>query len=228
MSTDLVYTIVLAGSFLLLFTVSETLYYYANVEAEKTRKLVHLGTGLLTLLFPLLLSSHWYVLLLCSSFLWILLLSLRFNLLKSVNNIDRVSRGSLLYPFVVYFLFVAYSFYDQILFFYLPVLILAISDPAASMAGTKWPKGKYHVKHETKTLVGSSVFLFTAFVIAGLLMYGLTGLSTLEILLLSLLIAILTSLIEALSYKGYDNLFIPMLALAVLMVFQNFQILNLL
>ncbi|WP_417611714.1 hypothetical protein [Owenweeksia hongkongensis] len=228
MSRELMYTLILACSFLLLFTVSEILYHFAKVEAEKTRKLVHVGTGLLTLLFPILLTNHWSVLLLCSSFLVILLLSLRFDLLKSINKIDRVSRGSLIYPFVVYILFLAFSSYDQLLFFYLPVVVLAVSDPLASLAGKCWPYGKYRLKNETKTLVGSTMFFASAFVISVLLIAGFTELQTSEIIMLSILVSIITALVEAVSYRGYDNLFIPMSALAILMMFQNLEILNLL
>jgi phytol kinase len=85
LSTDLINTAMLAGAFLALFGLAELLYHYLNVKAELTRKLVHAGTGLLTLLFPVMLNNHWLVLLLCSAFAVILLLSLRFNLLRSIN-----------------------------------------------------------------------------------------------------------------------------------------------
>jgi len=228
MSSELLYTLILACSFLLLFAVSELLYHYAKVGAEKTRRLVHLGTGLLTLLFPILLSNHWSVFLLCSSFLVILILSQRFDLLKSINKIDRVSRGSLIYPFVVYILFLAYQYYDQLLFFYLPVVILAVSDPVASLVGKTWPLGKYRLKHETKTLVGSTAFFGSALLISVLLLLSFTELQILEIMLVGILISLMTATVEALSYRGYDNLFIPMSALAILVLFQNFKIVNLL
>src|SRR5438309_317623 len=111
MSKEILNTIILASSFLALFGVAEVLYHFFKVRAEFTRKIVHVGTGLLSLLFPLMLSNHWYVLFLCASFGLILVLSLKFNLLKSINAIDRESVGSLAYPVSVYCSYLAFDYY---------------------------------------------------------------------------------------------------------------------
>ena len=92
---NIINTALLASSFLALFGIAEILYHFLKMQAELTRKIVHIGTGLLTLLFPLMLSNHWYVLFLCTSFAAILLASLRLNLLPSINAIGRKSAGSL-------------------------------------------------------------------------------------------------------------------------------------
>ncbi|MBI3234471.1 MAG: phosphatidate cytidylyltransferase, partial [Bacteroidetes bacterium] len=59
MNKDIINTLILSGMFLTLFGLAEVLYHFFKVKAELTRKLVHFGTGLLTFLFPLILSSHW-------------------------------------------------------------------------------------------------------------------------------------------------------------------------
>jgi len=95
---DIINTGILAFSFLALFGIAEILYHKVNVKAEWTRKLVHFGTGILTLLFPVMLNDHLYVFFLCASFALLLLASLRFNRLKSIHAIDRKSYGSISYP----------------------------------------------------------------------------------------------------------------------------------
>src|SRR4051794_39802502 len=99
----------LAAAFLLLFAAAEIIYRRGGVKAEYTRKMVHIGTGLLTLLFPLYLNEAWQVILLCSSFLLILILSLKFNWLPSINKVGRKTAGSWLYPIVVVFTFLFYQ-----------------------------------------------------------------------------------------------------------------------
>ena len=96
---------ILTGYFLVLFGSAEILYHYFKIQAEYTRKYVHIGTGLLTLLFPILFSSHWSVLIICAAFLLLLVTSLKFNLLKSINAIGRFTLGSVMYPIVVYICF---------------------------------------------------------------------------------------------------------------------------
>jgi dolichol kinase len=190
---------------------------------ELTRKLVHIGTGLLTLLFPLLLGNHWWVLLLCSSFMIILLASIKFKLLRSINAIKRKSVGSIAYPVAVYGCFMAFNFFDnQYLYFYLPILILAICDPVAALTGKKWPIGKFKVGTDHKTLMGSSMFFCSALLIILLLSnLFLKKPMTPENILWSILIALLAAATEAFSRKGYDNITIPASVLVGIFVTEN-------
>lgn len=220
MNSDLLNTIILAGAFLCLFSVAEFLFHFLKVKVELTRKLVHLGTGVLTLLFPLMLDNHWLVLLLCSSFALILVLSLKYNLLKSINAIDRESVGSIAYPVAVY---ITYLFYDNYrpnyIYFYLPILILAICDPLAALLGKKFPLGKYKVGKETKTIMGSSAFFVSAFSVY-VFLFSLLNMSVL--ITYALIISIVATITEALSKKGFDNITIPFSVIICLYIFAQF------
>lgn len=220
MTKDLLNTLVLAACFLALFGLAELLYHRLKVKVELSRKIVHVGTGLLTLLFPLMLSNHLFVLLLCGSFAILLICSLRFNFLPSINAIERKSVGSIAYPVSVYGCYLAYDYFGETYFyFYLPILILAISDPLAALAGKKWPIGKYKIGHETKTLMGSSMFFLSALLLV-LVFYkpsdasGNTGLTR-------VLISLVATASEALSRKGFDNISIPASVLLTLVILQN-------
>ena len=208
MTRDLWNTIILASSFLLLFGIAEFIYHKLHVRAELTRKLVHVMTGLLTLLFPVMLNNHWLVLLLCTAFAVILVLSLRFNLLNSVNAIDRKSVGSLAYPVAVYGCYLAYEYGGkEYLFYYLPILTLAICDPIAAITGKRWPIGKYKVGKDNKTMMGSAMFLLSALVLS--IAFGQNWLAALTI-------ATVATLAEAVSPRGLDNISIPASVIGVL------------
>ncbi len=211
MTADWINAAILAASFLGLFGIAELLYHFAKVKVELTRKLVHLGTGALTLLFPVMLSNHWFVLLLCASFALILVISLRFKLLLSINAIDRVSVGSLAYPAAVYGCYLVFQAEHQHYgFFYIPILTLAICDPIAALTGKRWPLGKYTIGKDTKTLMGSGMFLLSAFivyVVAVSLLNPQTGLY--PIVFRGLIVAVFACVAEAVSGKGTDNLTIP-------------------
>lgn len=220
MNNDLIHTIWLAFSFLGLFGISELLYHRFKIKAEFTRKFVHLGTGLLTFLFPVFLSSHWWVLILCSSFAIILIVSFKFNLLKSINAVDRVTWGSLCYPVAVYGCFLAHEFNgSKYILFYLPILILAVCDPLAALAGCRWPLGKFSIFGNTKSLLGTLVFALSAMFIS--IPFILKDNESIgNVILFSLVIAIVSSIAEALSNKGFDNIFIPGSVLAVCLFIQ--------
>jgi len=225
MKTPLINIIIMGAAFLVLFAVAEYLYHKLKVKAEITRKIVHFGTGILTLLFPVMLNEHWYVLILCSSFVIILLLSLKYNMLKSVNAIDRVSRGSIAYPVAVYCCYYFYEHYGyDYLYYYIPILILAISDPVAALIGKRYPYGKYKVGSGHKTIMGSSMFFLSTLILCFMLFAPklMADESVLKRAIACSFIALTTTIAEAFTGKGYDNISIPFSALFTLIVMEKY------
>lgn len=227
METNLSNTLILAGCYLVLFAWGELLYHFFKVKVEITRKMVHIGTGLLALLFPLLLDNHWWVLLLCASFAMILVISLRYDLLKSINAIDRKSVGSLAYPVAVYGCYLAFINHDQqYIYYYLPILVLAIADPIAALAGKRWAWGKYQIAGANKTLMGSAMFFCTA-VLVILCCYFFLYTTPQHIGLFAVgvgIIALLATAAEAISRDGYDNVTIPLSVLIALFLTKSWLI----
>jgi len=212
MKNDFINMLILAISFLLLFTIAEIIYYLFKVNVEYTRKIVHIGTGCLSMLFPVLIQNHWLILCLCISFAIILLLSLKYNLLKSINSIDRKSVGSLAYPFAVYICFLAQTFLDErIIFYYLPLCILAICDPMAALLGKKWPIGPYIIFGAKKSLLGSIAFFICALILIFLIWNHLHEPAlNIDQFIRIFIIAVIGTIAEALSRDGYDNVTIPL------------------
>ncbi len=218
MSQSVINMIILGGAFLVLFASAELMYHKFGVKAEVTRKYVHLLTGLLTMFFPPMLDNHWFVLALCGSFLGILIGSMILNLLPSINAVDRVTRGSLLYPVVVYGCFLAFNYYGQFVFYYIPILILAICDPVAALMGKRWPISPYKIFGTTKTMMGSTSFFIVAVIASFVLFVGIDEAPIFEAIVLSIGIALVTTIAEAATGKGYDNISIPASAMALLLV----------
>ncbi len=222
MITDLLPISWLSACFLGLFGLSEFIHRTTSSKVENTRKLVHFGTGVLTLMFPVFLTSSWSVLILCASFAVILLFSLKYKFLPSINAIDRESHGSILYPVAVYSCFLLYQYQDiDLMFFYAPILILAISDPMAALFGKRWPRGKFTIGKDTKTIMGCSAFLISAF----LVLVGLSILFSNELSFDScyqlLLVSLGATFVEAMSGRGVDNLTIPLSVVLLLSLFAS-------
>lgn len=216
MNPELFNTLVLAALFLLLFAAAEGLHHLVALPAELTRKIVHLLTGVLAMSFPLLLKDHRYVLALCGSFLVLLLLSLRWGKLRSINGVDRSTRGSLVYPVVVYGCYLLHRHHGAYVFYYLPIMVLAVCDPVAAFVGMRWPRGRFLVFGGAKTLSGSLAFLAVAIVL-GVLLFRMAEEAPLrEALVLACTVGLATTLAEAVTHRGYDNLTIPAAAALVL------------
>lgn len=195
--------------FLGLFGLGELIYHVFKAPVEISRKFVHLGTGIITLSFPLVLNTHWSVLTLTLSFILLLSISIQLGWFKSINAIDRVSKGSVLYPIIIYITFLFYRKFDDLLFFYLPILILAISDPMAALFGKRWPYGKYRIFREKKTIVGSSAFFISSFIICLAFAAPLRE-GWIEALVIPLIVSLVATITEAASQRGWDNFFIPL------------------
>ena len=225
MSESLENTIILAVVFLLLFGSAEVFYHMFKVKVELTRKYVHIGTGIITLFFPVLIGNHWLILALCGSFAVILLTSLRFNLLQSINAIDRDSMGSILYPAVVYTVYLIYLLYGNglYIYFYLPILTLAICDPLAAGVGRRWPKGKYTIGTETKTVMGSSAFFISSLILTVILLHYMADLNLGNTIVVAVVIGLIATVTEGASRRGFDNLFIPLVVLGCLVGFTELQ-----
>jgi len=215
MDKNVVSMLVMATAFLALFAFAEILFRHFKVNSENTRKIVHIGTGLLALLFPITLSNHWQVLLLCSVFAFLLIFSRIKGFLPSIHAIRRQSYGSFGYSFAVYISFLAYEYQGrQYVYFYLPVLILAICDPFAAYVGRKKRYKPYRVGHGMKTLGGSFAFFILAIVATAVVYLYLNDFpSPLRFICISLTVSVTATLAEAVSRRGLDNVTIPMAVL---------------
>lgn len=219
MKIDFITILIFSGVYLLLFATAEIAYHFLKVKVEYTRKYVHFFTGIISLFFPIYLNGPAELLILCGSFAVLLLLSLRFNFLQSVNAVERKTRGSILYPVVVIICFMCFWYKDSYSLFFVPILILAISDPLAALVGKKNPLGPYSIMGNSKTMMGSIVFLASATAIAfGGLYLTEPFNGYLSMIGIALVIGITTTFSEAISSSGYDNLAIPIAAVVPLML----------
>lgn len=211
--------LIFSGIYLVLFTISEILYHKMKVKVEYTRKFVHLFTGIIALLFPLYIKQPLDLILLCTVFAVLLVLAIKVNILQSVNAIERKSRGSVLYPIIVIICYLFQYYRDTYMYFFIPVLVLAISDPLAAIIGKKRPWKPYNILGDTKTMAGSLSFFVSAFII-GLVAFGMKETGDFSFnFWVALCLAGVTMVGEAISIKGYDNLVIPLCAIAVLLSF---------
>jgi phytol kinase len=211
MPTELINTLFLSGAFLGLFAFAEILHVKLKIKAEVTRKIVHIGTGILTMLFPILVKDQWLVLFLCGSFAIILTLSLRFNFLKGINGIDRKSHGSISYPAAVYISYLFYFFQDQpnLLFFYLPVLTMALADPMAAFVGKRTNFIPVVVFGEKKTIGGFLGFFGTSILIS-IVLLNFFPCNTVNTFVLIISCAIVSATTELITTRGFDNITIPL------------------
>lgn len=204
-----------AAGFLALFGLSELIYRKTGTETEITRKMVHVLGGIICILFPFIFTEVWPVAVLAALFVGIIWFSKRKGYLPSIHKVERHTQGSYLYPMAILLCFWVYILNGSILYFFIPVIILAVSDPSAAFFGKLFPYGKYTFWRETKTLLGSLAFFFSAVVIVIICLHyeRLPIIKNWEFITI---VALSGSLAEGLGRRGEDNIWIPMAVIAAM------------
>jgi phytol kinase len=208
--------IILLLIFFILIFITNYLYKHYKWASENSRKFIHVCGGILCLFGFWFIQSHWWVLVLCAIAFVILLITFLKKSMPSVHETKRVSYGSLLFPIPVYFCFLASRYWNNDLFFYLPISLLTFSDTLAEWGGNKWGDRTLTFFRKQKTLAGSLCFAVSAFLICFILFFYFTPFSLLIVVEFSFLLMLITTLAELLALRGFDNLTIPLSALVTL------------
>lgn len=207
----------------LLLILNELVYRRLNTTGELTRKLAHFAAVLATLPFPYIFPSHWYILALALVFAALLFFTKKGKQLNSIHDVDRKSIGSYLLPLSIYTTFLISYLSGNKFIYILSMLILAICDPLAAILGIniKTFAGNIKVFGITlyKTWLGSGAFLLSSFIISFIALYFHLGAIEFKTLWLALLIAVTSMIAEILSWRGSDNLSVPLSVVLILLIF---------
>ena len=84
-----------------------------------------------------------------------------------------------------------------------------LSDAFAALIGAFYSKFKFDTGFGTKSIEGSVIFLLTTYSVCSNFFLLFSNIRNVNIVLLSLLLSILTMILEVISWNGLDNLFIP-------------------
>ena len=203
---------VLAGLFLGLPLI-RILVRRFGASPEVARKTVHVAMGLACASFPWIFDRALPVWVLAACATGPLGLIRLFPGLKSgigsaLHGIARPSYGEIFFAPAVAAVF-AFADGDTTLYL-IPVLILTIADAAGALCGTRWGKLRYGCGDGFKTVEGSLIFWFTAFLCAFLPLAGGDRVDLWQAFWIAVILGLLAMKAEGNSDRGFDNLLIPL------------------
>lgn len=187
---------------------------------EVARKAIHVATLLIASAFPAIFDRDWPVYLVCALALaFSLALRARGPLARTLGplagSVSRRSYGEACVPVAV-----AATWWlaeGRTILFSLPVLLLAFADAAAALVGGRIGRHRYRTSEGSKSVEGSIAFALVATVVSAIVLRVLEpGIDLLPALLISLLLGCVLLLVEAVAWRGLDNLLIPIGASALL------------
>lgn len=190
-------------------------------SAELQRKAVHVATGLFAMALPWLLpNAMLFYALLAAAILVMIILRLpqiaKGDVGKALHGVERKSWGDVM---LVAAIATLYFFSDQAsmpVLYLLPLAVLTLSDAAAAVAGSSYGRLHYTIEDGQKSLEGSAIFFLVTLILAMVFLLLLSDVSRGGVILLALITAAFATVVEADSWRGFDNYFVPVGVLLLL------------
>lgn len=215
--------VLLAGMIVLLI-VTEYFYRRDSRRAEALRKFIHVATGFAVLPAPLLFHSYWPIFIITIAFAGANFWSIRRGRLKSIHEVARPSLGTFYYPLA--FAILLLLFWERhVMILSISFALMAFGDAAAGLVAQQFPQRKIlTLPWDKKSLPGCMAMFFASAIIVGigLLVFRQShALSFSAGFGVAIAIGLLATAAETLSYRGSDNLTVPLLGALGLFVVLN-------
>jgi phytol kinase len=192
-----------------------------NPHPEFVRKGLHIGMGLVACALPWLFQSPVPVVVLCLLTLGIMTAlrvtpSMRMRMGGVVGGVDRESWGDIYFPIAIGATFVAAN--GSIVLYLAPVLVMTLADATGALVGIRYGTHRYRATEGRKSMEGSLAF-FAVATGSVLAVLRVTGTGWAQALLIGTTIGMLVMALEAVAWRGLDNLFVPMGVFLLLKVY---------
>ncbi|MEM1116274.1 MAG: hypothetical protein AAF845_18150 [Bacteroidota bacterium] len=198
-----------------------------KLTAEQARKGVHVTMSVVSLALPWLFDDLWPVVTLAVAATGAMLAVrfvpvLRREVGGVLHAVGRQSLGDVCFPLAVLVLYVLTA--DSPVLYAIPLLLLGLADPVAALVGARHGLAPYETVDGTKSREGSVAFAFVAFLCVHVPLLLFTEIGEAESLWVAAIVAVLATIVEAVSWQGLDNLFVPLGAYVVLIRLLTFTV----
>ncbi len=201
--------------------VAEALRRWRGYSSDFTRKVIHIGVGMLSWVLHLLFDTPVFFIFAAAAFMMLNLLDWRYGFFASMASSDRANLGTVYFPLAAGV--VALLFWDRPPLMVSALMPLTWGDGLAPVIGRIYGRRFYSIHTTTRTVEGSIGFFVAGFLFTWLALWIIGGtpeISPVQALLPAFTIAIVTTLIEAVSIWGLDNLTITAGVILILSIWQ--------
>jgi phytol kinase len=196
---------------------AEALRRWRHYGSEFTRKVIHIGVGMMSWGLHLLFDTPWFFIVACVAFMLLNLLDWRYGFFASMASSDRSNLGTVYFPMMAGI--VALLFWERPPLMVAALMPLTWGDGLAPVIGQAYGRRFYTVRTSTRTLEGSAAFFVAGFIFTWLALWVIGGppqITPMGALLPTLIITIMTTIVEAVSIWGTDNVTVTAMAMMIL------------
>jgi dolichol kinase len=205
--------------------IGELLHRAGARSVDFTRKFIHVGVGTWVVGTVLLFDTWYYALIPPASFVLINTISYLRGTFGAMESEERGNLGTIYFP--ISFGALVYYYWSQPVLMVAAMMPMTWGDAMAALTGQRYGHYRYTITGRTRSLEGSVAMFFWSWVtttLALLIMPYLVGKPPINWLLTLVYggaVAIVCTLVEALTPWGLDNLTVPAAAAAVLHLLRN-------
>lgn len=196
---------------------AEGLRRWRGYASDFTRKVIHVGVGMMSWVLHFLFDTPWFFVIACAAFMVINFLDWRYGFFAAMASSDRSNLGTVYFPFAA--AIVAILFWQQPPLMVAALMPLTWGDGMAPVVGKAYGRRRYVVHTSTRSVEGSLGFFAGCLLFTWLALWIVAGppeISPAAALLPALVITVATTLVEAVSIWGLDNLTITAVAILIL------------
>lgn len=198
---------------------AEGLRRYRGYSPGFTRKGIHIGVGMMSWALPFLFDNPWPFVAAALGFAALNLADWRYGFFSSMASSDNSNLGTVYFPLAA--AAVAVIFWDRPPLLVAALMPLTWGDGIAPVVGHAYGRNAYTVFGHTRTIQGSAGFFAVGLLFTWLALWLIPGqpaVSPLVALGPAAAIMASTTLVEAVSIRGLDNLTITAVAVLILLI----------
>lgn len=199
----------LVASFLYIGVIIATSSLFSKVNKETSRKFIHIMLSNWWFIAMIFFDNMWFAAIGPTIFVVINYLSYKFNIIKVMERDEKDGLGTVYYALTLLILaLITFGPLKNPTIGLVGVLVMGYADGLAAIVGKGVKSPSLKISGNTKTVAGSiTMFIVSLIIISGALVYF--GIASW--FLKAFVMAIIVTIAEAVSVKGIDNLFVPLL-----------------
>ena len=186
-------------------------------SSDFTRKVIHIGVGMMSWALHFLFDRPWFFIAACAAFMVINWLDWHYGFFAAMASGDRANLGTVYFPLAAGV--VAYLFWSQPPLMVAALMPLTWGDGLAPVVGRAYGRHPYTVLNSRRTVEGSVGFFIFSFLFTWLALWLVSGppaIAPLTAVWPALVISFITAIMEAISIWGLDNLTVTAVAIILL------------
>lgn len=209
LTLDLWLDITIVGVWLgVIIFLAESLHLLKAADPERVRKVVHIGSGQVILLAWWLQIPAWVGITASIVASAVALLSYKYPILPGINSVGRKSLGTFFYA-VSFGILIAWFWPLQLpQYAALGILVMTWGDGLAALIGQKFGKHRYKIWEMEKSWEGSLTMAAVTYLVSSLIFLTVQG-NIWQTWVVSLVVALVATVLEAFSKLGIDNITVP-------------------